>query len=211
MTVAPSPQTHSRPARGWLASGRISRLSRISRLVESAAAGDQHSWDALVREFGGMVWAVARSYRVPDADAADVVQATWLALLEHITKLNDPARVGPWLATTARREALRALRHRKRHVLYSEDVPGHESSTEESSGQGLLIAERDRALWEGFGRLRPSDRALLRLLIADPRPAYEEISAALDIPIGSIGPTRARASQRLRAELDSDGALALMS
>jgi RNA polymerase sigma factor (sigma-70 family) len=204
MTIAFPSQTHSRPARG-LAS------QRISRLVESAAAGDQSSWDALVREFGGMVWAVARGYRLPDADAADVVQATWVALLEHITTLNDPARVGAWLATTARREALRVLRHGKRHVLYSEDVAGQESCTEESSAQRLLIAERDRALWEGFGRLRPSDRALLRMLITEPRPAYEQISAALNIPIGSIGPTRARASQRLRAELESDGALALMS
>ena len=62
----------------------------------------------------------------------------------------------------------------------------------------VLLSERDDALRQSFARLRPSDQALLRLLMADPRPPYEEISAALDMPIGSIGPTRQRALNRLR-------------
>jgi DNA-directed RNA polymerase specialized sigma24 family protein len=78
-------------------------------------------------------------------------------------------------------------------------------------GEELLAVERNQALWRGFRRLRASDQLLLRLLLADPRPAYDEISAALDMPIGSIGPTRARALERLRNELDSEGTLALMS
>jgi RNA polymerase sigma factor (sigma-70 family) len=175
----------------------------LARLVRGAAAGDQCSWDALVDEFAGMLWAVARAHRLCDADAADVEQATWLRLFEHVNQLREPALVGTWLATTARRECLRILRGAQRHIPFGEDTPEQESP-EAPAGEALLIAERDQALWCSFERLRASDQALLRLLTADPRPPYEEISAALDMPIGSIGPTRARALQRLRQELDRD-------
>lgn len=184
--------------------------NRIAQLVTSAAAGDQRAWNALVQQFGGMVWSVARAHRLGDADAADVSQATWLRLLEHLGKLKEPAAVGAWLATTARRECLRVLRENHRRVLYGDDAPEYESN-DPSADHALLLSERDEALRRGFSRLRPSDQALLRLLMADPRPAYEEIAAALDMPIGSIGPTRQRALARLRRELDTQGTLNLLS
>ena len=73
-----------------------------------------------------------------------------------------------------------------------------------------MLAERDDALWRGFTRLPGRDQTLLRLLMADPRPSYQVISAVLAMPIGSIGPTRARALERLRRELDADGTLELL-
>ncbi len=191
-----------------LAGGRLTG-DEVGRLVRSAAAGDDRGWDALVDEFSGMIWAVARTYRLSDADAADVSQATWLRLLEHLDNLHDPACVGGWLATTTRRECLRVVRRSGRQIPSSDDVPDHRS-TDASQGTALLIAERDAVLWRAFERLRPSDQALLRLLMADPRPGYEEISAALDMPIGSIGPTRARALERLRRELGTEDALDLL-
>ena len=84
------------------------------------------------------------------------------------------------------------------------------SRTEPLPGDELLIDERDEALWRSFSLLRPSDQALLRLVMADPRPPYEEIAAALDMPIGSIGPTRQRALARLREQLESQQMLTLM-
>jgi RNA polymerase sigma factor (sigma-70 family) len=190
------------------AAGRLSG-DEVAVLVKSAAAGHRMGWDALVREFGGLLWAIARAYRLCESDAADVVQVTWLRLLEHLHDLTDPARVGSWLATTARRECLRVLRSAKRNVPFAEDVRRDEP-LDALPGDALLIAERDRALWRSFGRLRGSDQALLRLLMADPRPSYDEISLALDMPIGSIGPTRARALERLQRELGSEGTLALL-
>lgn len=187
------------------------RLSaeQVSHLVNLAAAGDQQAWNSLVAAFGPMIWAIARAHRLGDADAADVSQATWLALFEHLGTLHDPARVGAWLGTTARRECLRVLRDKERRVPVGDEFPEHESP-DPSPGEELLLSERDAALWRGFGRLRASDQALLRLLTADPAPAYEEISAALDMPIGSIGPTRQRALARLREQLGSERELALM-
>jgi RNA polymerase sigma factor (sigma-70 family) len=182
----------------------------IAGLVRAAAGGDQASWERLVRQFGAMVWAVARAHRLSDAAAGDAVQATWLKLIEHLDDLKEPARVGAWLATTARRECLRVLRASKREVLLGEELPEDEAPDAPADAE-LLLAERDLALWQSFSRLQPSDQALLRLLMADPPPAYEEISAALDVPIGSIGPTRARALERLRRQLGRDGTLTLLS
>ena len=179
-------------------------------LLAVAAAGDERGWDALVDRFGSMIWAVARAHRLGDADAGDVAQATWTALLGHLGRIEDPERIGAWLATTARRESLRVLRHAKANVPYGDELPELEAPDADPSA-GLWLDERDAALWRCFARLREGDRALLRLLMADPAPSYEEISAALNIPIGSIGPTRARALERLRRELGRDGATALMS
>jgi RNA polymerase sigma factor (sigma-70 family) len=188
--------------------GPRERLSAeaIASLVDAAGRGDQTAWNRLVQEFESMIWAIARAHRLGDADAADVSQATWLALLQHINRLNNSAGVGAWLATTARRECLRVLRGGKRSVLFGDDGPDHESP-EPPPGHALLIAERDDALLRAFSRLRAADQALLRLLTADPRPPYEEIAAALDMPIGSIGPTRQRALARLREQLESEQTL----
>lgn len=182
----------------------------VSKLVAAAAAGDERAWNALVAEFNGLLWAIARSHRLHDAQAADVVQATWLRLVEHLGRLNDPSRVGAWLTTTARRECLRVLRDRERAVPFGEEAP--ECPSEDLGPDDLLLEhERDEALRRSFSRLRESDQALLRLLVAEPRPPYEEIAAALGMPTGSIGPTRQRALERLRQELDSEGSLALIT
>lgn len=187
------------------------RLSadQLTKLVDAAAGGDHRAWNSLIDAFAPMIWSIARAHRLRDGDAADVAQATWLSLLEHLAELREPNRVGAWLATTARRECLRTLRGTARRVLYGDNCPEHESS-DPGPGDMLLLSERDAALWRSFARLRPSDQALLRILMTDPRPAYEEIAAALDIPIGSIGPTRGRALARLREQLEIERALTLM-
>lgn len=178
--------------------------SEVASLVERAVAGDERAWHDLVAEFGNLVWAIARSHRLCDADAAEVTQTTWTHLVEHLDRLHDPARVGAWLATTARRECLRVLRNGAR-LVPSGDVAHDLPDDAPEHGAALIAAERDAALWQAFESLRPRDRALLRMLVADPRPSYEEIGATLNMPIGSIGPTSARALKRLRDAVERLG------
>jgi RNA polymerase sigma factor (sigma-70 family) len=179
-------------------------------LVRRARSGDERAWARLVAEYERLLWAVARAHRLSEQDAADAVQAAWVKLVEHLDDLHEPSRVGAWLATTTRRECLRLLRRGGAEALLGDAVP-ELPSTDEAPGESLLQIERDDALRHAFERLRPSDQALLRLLTADPQPSYEEISAALDMPIGSIGPTRGRALERLRAELERDRAIELIA
>jgi RNA polymerase sigma factor (sigma-70 family) len=169
-----------------------------------AAEGDQGAWSALVAEFGDVVWATVRTHRLSAADTADAVQCTWLRLVEHLDRIENPARVGPWLATTARRECLAVIRRAGRVVPLGDELPEVPSDAP-PPGHRLIDEERASAVHDALAELRPRDRALLRMLAADPAPSYEEIGAALGMPIGSIGPTRARALERLAGELQRAG------
>jgi RNA polymerase sigma factor (sigma-70 family) len=202
--TSPAAITRRRQPRG---SGERLSSCDLTRLVGAAAAGDVHGLDRLVREFEAMVRAVARAHRLCEADTADVAQATWLKLLEHVDRIHDPACVGPWLATTARRECLKVLRDSRRQIPSPDVEPEREESPPSDE---LLVTERNEALWRGFARLRTSDQRLLKLLMADPPPDYAKISGELNMPVGSIGPTRARALERLRAQLDNAQELSLL-
>jgi RNA polymerase sigma factor (sigma-70 family) len=182
----------------------------VADLVASAAAGNEGSWGELFAEYSGLVWAVARAHRLSHADAADVAQTTWTRLLEHLPRLAEPERVGAWMATVARRESLRVLRLADRQLPYGDDRPDGESHLG-VPGEEMLLLERNAALWRACDSLQARDRDLLRLLTADQRPSYEEIAAALEIPIGSIGPTRARALERLRRKLDAHSEIDLLA
>jgi RNA polymerase sigma factor (sigma-70 family) len=182
-------------------------VSDVGQLVRDAAGGDQAAWDRLVERFNGLVWAVARAHRLAGADASDVVQTTWLRLVENLDRVQDPERVGAWLATTARRECLRTLRLSAR-VVPTETELLPDPGTDAPLGAALLADERDRALWAAFGGLSERCQALLRLLVADPPPSYEDVGAALDMPIGSIGPTRQRCLERLRGLAETAGVTA---
>jgi len=173
----------------------------ITQLVERAAAGDARAWNELVEEFGGLVWSIARAHRLSHEEAADVSQTTWMRLVEQLDRLQKPSRVGAWLATTARRESLLSTRRSSRVIPSGDDLPDIADDAPAHDAV-LLTQERDDALWAAFMRLNERDRVLLRLVVTEPAPCYEEISAALDMPVGSIGPTRGRALERLRREIE---------
>jgi RNA polymerase sigma factor (sigma-70 family) len=173
----------------------------VSALVRAAAGGDQQAWSTLVERYSKLVWAIARNHRLGADDAGEVSQTTWLRLAEHIDRLHDPAKVGGWLATTARHESLRLLRTAGRQIPMGDDMPEPRSTVPPIDEQ-LLRNERDSMLWRAFSRLPARDQALLRLLISDPMPSYDEIGAAMGMPVGSVGPTRARCLERLRREAE---------
>jgi len=179
-------------------------------LVRAAAAGDQAAWDALVKRFSGLVWSIARAHRLGSADAADVCQTAWLRLVENLGRIRDPDRVGAWLATTTRNECLRVIRRSGRQVPTDLDADldlEAEGPSAAPVDAGLLIGERDAELWRAFSTISERCQVLLRLLIADPPPSYEDIGTLLDMPVGSIGPTRARCLGHLRRKAGiSDGA-----
>ena len=176
-------------------------FSATATLLARAAQGDQRAWNALVDEHSRLLWSVARSFRLNAADANDVVQTTWLRLLEHLDRIEDPSRLVGWLVTTARREAMRVLRRSGRERPVVEDTVLDRPDDGPPVDSGLLQDERNRALWDAFSRLNEKCRQLLRVAVTHPQ-AYDEISEALGMPIGSIGPTRRRCLTQLRALLE---------
>jgi RNA polymerase sigma factor (sigma-70 family) len=175
-----------------------------AKVVIAARDGDQIAWRELVRRFARMLWGIARSYRLSAQDAEDVSQATWLQLATHLRSLEEPAVVGGWLATTARRESLRLASRRAREVPTEPQEPAADFSdgAVEQGEDVVLRAERLREVRLAFAQLPEFCRRLLALLMKDPAPSYEEISALLDMPRGSIGPTRARCLSRLRKVIE---------
>jgi RNA polymerase sigma factor (sigma-70 family) len=177
----------------------------VAHLVRRAADGDSWAWERLVDQYSRLLWAMTRDFKLPESDAADVVQATWLRLLEHIDRIEHPDRIGSWLATTARHECLRHLAARKRVVLVQDDdvalsgVPAHQPEPDER----LLADERAQAVRDAVSLLPSRSQQLLQLLMADPPASYTEISSQLGLPIGSIGPTRGRCLERLRLTLQA--------
>jgi len=177
----------------------------ISQLVRRAAMGDRSAWEHLVDQYSRLIWAMTRDFKLPESDAADVVQVTWLRLLEHIDRIEHPDRIGSWLATTARHECLRHVAARSRITLVRDDevtldgaVP-HQPEIDER----LLADERAQAVRDALARLPSRWQKLLELLMADPPTSYVEISSQLGLPVGSIGPTRRRCLERLRVLLQA--------
>ena len=181
-------------------------------LVRAAADGDAAAWTALVERFSGLVWSVARGRGLGAAEAEDVFQTAWFRLAEHIGRIKDPEQVGAWLATTARHESLKVLRSARRAEPTGDLDALAPAIDEHSPEQAVLESEhqaaereRTRRVWQAFQELPGRCRELLRVLVASPPPSYAEVAAAFHMPVGSIGPTRARCLRRLRELLADRG------
>jgi RNA polymerase sigma factor (sigma-70 family) len=179
--------------------------AEVEEKVRAAAQGSQEAFDWLIHCYTGLVWSVIRAHGLSDADASDVFQTTWLRLVEHLDRLRDPRAIGGWLATTSRHESLRLLRLADRH----RPTPDETFERVEDPGEGVdavvLDDDRNVHLWAALEELGERCRSLLRVLMADPMPSYEEVSVALGMPVGSIGPTRARCLHQLRDRLRTRG------
>jgi RNA polymerase sigma factor (sigma-70 family) len=168
-------------------------------LLRSAGRGDEQAWTEIVLRYEGMVGAIVRSYRMQDADARDAEQRTWLRLVEHRGAVRDPERLGGWLATTASRECLRILRENRAIVSDELDaVPDALPAVEDQ----VVDADTVSRLWTIVSDLPPRGRTIMSELFAeDPRP-YAEVARETGIPIGSLGPSRARLIERVRRTFD---------
>ncbi len=172
----------------------------VTALVDGARAGDSQAWDALVERYLPLVSALIARHRLRGADAEDVNQTVWLSLVEHLDSLREPEALPGWIATTTRNECLRWLRLHQQSTPVDPQGPSplDTLSVDQDVDDDLLREERHHALREALEELPAPRRELLILLLDDPPMAYGEISDRLGIPIGSIGPTRARALETLR-------------
>ena len=172
----------------------------IKDLVAAALDGDQQAWSALHERFTPLISRVCRQFRLFGTDAEDVSQVVWLRLVQHLKQLREPQALPGWIATTAKREALRVVKSGRR--TQPVDAMSDYRFDRVDSGDlhsDLERLERAQAVREALGDLRTEQRELLIMLHAEPKIPYQEISERLGIPIGSIGPTRARCLAKLRA------------
>ncbi|WP_436531358.1 RNA polymerase sigma factor [Actinoplanes sp. HUAS TT8] len=169
----------------------------LAAVVHDARAGDEQAWTILVDAYGPRLRAIARRFRIPPDQVGDLLQATWLQLFNGIDRLQCPEAVGSWLAVTMRRLCLHAVARGDREC----PVTGLDewlAQPGEAPEAGLLRAEQAASVRRALARLPERQRRLLWQMAIDPDARYTDISARLDMPVGAIGPTRARALGRLR-------------
>lgn len=179
--------------------------SNVAVLLLRVADGEPAAWREVIRRYGEVVSAAVRSFRLQDADARDAVQTTWLQLAAHARQIRHPERLGGWLVTTARRACLHILRH-------TTPSPAPVSALAETvvdpfPGPEQLAVDADatRTLWAFVDELPPHRQTLLRALFTEHPGGYAEVARVTGIPVGGVGPTRARALAQLRGKLEQHG------
>ena len=169
----------------------------LGGLWRQAAGGDEQAWSGLAERFADLVWAIVRGHGFNQADSAEISRATWLGLAEHLSLISPPQRLGAWLATRARQECLRMSERQKRDTEVeqrADRMPGDRAPGRTEVVVGHVPAA---ALWEEFETLAPASRALLRVLRVDRPLSYADLSGVFEMPVGGIGPVRARSLDRL--------------
>jgi RNA polymerase sigma factor (sigma-70 family) len=171
---------------------------RHAACLIAARSGDRAALDVLVAELTPLVWNVARGRGLDQTTAEDVVQTVWLALLRHLDRLAEPRALIRWLIITTRHEVARTWRRRPAQILLFDEIADRPSGDPLPDDE-ILRAERDRHLWLAFHRLPSRCQELLRMTVLAGRAEYRAVAEALQMPHGSIGPTRGRCLTALRA------------
>lgn len=173
-------------------------------LVARCKAGDESAWRSLVKRYQRLVYAIVRRMDMDEHACADVFQTVFSRLYENLPRIEDPSRLQAWIVTTAKREGLLQRRRALRHVSFTpiddEDEASidieDEAARPDEATERLQMANLVRNALEA---LDVRCRDLLTMLYADDEAVpYDEIAARLAIPVGSIGPTRARCLAKLR-------------
>jgi RNA polymerase sigma factor (sigma-70 family) len=174
-------------------------------LVARCRAGDASAWAVLVRRYQRLVYAVVLRAGCDEHTAADVFQTVFARLLEHLPRITQPEKLQAWIVTTAKREVLRERRLAGRTVSLTradgddalEDTVADDSPLAEVVLEELQQLDLVRG---GLDRLDTRCRDLLLLLFRDEdeHVPYDEVARRLAIPVGSVGPTRARCLGKLR-------------
>jgi RNA polymerase sigma factor (sigma-70 family) len=198
-----------RPGTGTSWTGASLQSASIPDLVEEAKGANPQAWTELVSRFGMMIAATGRRYRLTPADVAELQQTTWLRLVENIHRVEQPERLGGWLATTARRESLHLLRRSSRYCSGADQMLANMPDTHLPEPDARPIAgEREIVLRSAWEKLQPRCQEILSRLVADEPVGYKDLSSLLQMPVGSIGPTRARCLQHLRRLVEEEGVTA---
>lgn len=176
----------------------------VGLLVRRARDGDQSAWDEIVDRFNPLVMATVRRHRLSVDDGNDVGQVVWLRLVQHLDRVREPEALAGWIRTTTARECLRTIRERRRTVPrdpLEPTAPFDAAVPDVDLDERLAREEQLVGVLEAFALLNARQRELLTMLLTDPPPTYQHISRTLGIPVGAIGPTRARAIASLRRGL----------
>jgi RNA polymerase sigma factor (sigma-70 family) len=174
-------------------------------LIALCLSGDAQAWEGLILRYKRLIYSIPVRFGFQNADAADVFQAVCLKLLEHLQTLKDERKVSAWLITTTTRQCIYLRAHKQR-----------ESSTEDDYEEPLdpsddleethMASEQQQRVRDAVLQLPERCRKLIEMLYFDTtNPSYEEIAKSMQMPVPSVGPTRARCLEKLQTLLRRRG------
>jgi RNA polymerase sigma factor (sigma-70 family) len=172
-------------------------------LIHACRRGSPVAWERILDKYERLVFSVPIRYGLSQDDAADVMQLTFASLVQSLDRLQEDSRLGAWLVTVARHHTLRLLARNRRETGGAGVVHAEEAVRLGNDGAGT-IEHWELAEWlnHGLSLIGKPCRDLLFALYFDlEQPSYAEVAARLNMPVGSIGPTRARCLQRLKRAL----------
>ena len=163
-------------------------------IIHACLRGDQRAWNLLVDRYSRLVYSVPRRFGLNESDAGEVAQNVFLTLFRKLDTLGDHLLLARWLLTTAHRETWRIGKARRKYSELDAIMPDVSSPSDEQLEQW----ERQQIVREALDRLGGRCKTLLAALFRGPgKPDYEAVARELDMPVGSIGPTRARCFAKL--------------
>jgi len=186
---------------GGAVSDGSARWERAADLFADWRSGNVRAMDDLVRLMTPVLWHVVRAYGLERMLAEDVVQSTWLALVRGHERISDSRAISGWLTTTARREAWKVSKSHRQADATSDEILEPMLPAEHSAETQVATSDESRRLWNAVAALDERCQRLLRVVAFDDRPDYAGLAAELQMPVGSIGPTRMRCLTKLRTRL----------
>ena len=173
-------------------------------LIRACRKGDAGAWERVVDKYERLVYSIPLNYGLSRDDAADVAQTAFTILIQSFHTLSDESPLGSWLATVARRHTWRLLEKRRREGTgKDEDLAWSETLEGKGGSESAEGWETTEWLHHGLSLVSENCRELLLALFFDPgQPSYAEVAERLGIPVGSVGPTRARCLERLTKALE---------
>jgi RNA polymerase sigma factor (sigma-70 family) len=175
-------------------------------LISLCLRGDAGAWEALIMRYRRLIYSVPVRFAFEPADAADVFQAVCLKLLEHLHDIKDDRKISGWLVTTTTRQCLHVKSLKGRETATEDGTLEEQADPAENLEEIRIVTEQQQAVREAIEELAPRCRELIGMLYFDSAsPSYDEISQKMEMPVPSIGPTRARCLEKLRAILRRRG------
>ncbi len=171
-------------------------------LLKACQRGDQAAWDQLVDHYGRLIYSIPRRYGLSEADADDVFASVWATVFKSLDSLRDDTKLSAWLITTAHRECWRVGKKRGTYHQLDQAMPDISSPSDAHAEKW----ERQHIVRTGLRELGGRCEELLTALFLEPgEPSYDAIAQRIGMPVGSIGPTRARCFQKLQSILQTMG------
>ncbi|MFY9607755.1 MAG: sigma-70 family RNA polymerase sigma factor [Blastocatellia bacterium] len=176
------------------------------QLIAACLAGEPAAWEALISRYQRLVYSIPLKARLSPDDAADIFQSVSLKLFEKLATLRDHDKISSWLITTATRECWRLAARNRREGAPAGfggeddmDPTADIAATAPLADEERETLERGQAVRQAIESLPERCRELLKMLFYQPDEwSYAEIAQRMNMPVPSIGPTRARCLEKLK-------------